>query len=103
MIKEFKTVQEALALIRTVSDKYQEDIEILTSGKSITGMNKLVSFILLTQPNEDNMAMIDEFILLKADGYPMSVEWQPKWGDQMDLRYELISVTVEIKVYRPKL
>lgn len=101
MIKEFKTIEEALVLIRSVSDKYQEDVEIKMGGKSSVGLTKLVSFILLAHSCDENIKMIDEFILLKADGYPIKeVEWQPKYADQVDLMMELISVTVEIKIYR---
>ena len=102
MIREFKTVTEALEVVRSIVDKYQKDIPIHTSGKSVVGLTKLVSFIILAQPQEDdNTDLKDELILLRSEGYPIKeVEWQPRFADQMDMLLEMISVTVEIKIYR---
>ena len=101
MIREFKTVTEALEVVRSIVDKYQKDIPIHTSGKSVVGLTKLVSFIILAQPQEDdNTDLKDELILLRSEGYPIKeVEWQPRFADQMDMLLEMISVTVEIKIY----
>ena len=100
--REFKTVTEALEVVRSIVDKYQKDIPIHTSGKSVVGLTKLVSFIILAQPQEDdNTDLKDELILLRSEGYPIKeVEWQPRFADQMDMLLEMISVTVEIKIYR---
>jgi len=101
MISEFKSNGEAELLIRSVVDEYIDNAIIHTQGKSSKGLSKIVSFIILTQPGKDLEEMKDKLILLKASGYPiLEVEWQPKFADQMDIAYEIISVSTEIKIYR---
>jgi len=102
MIKHFKSMSEAKDLLESVIEKYQKDIPIYSKGKSSSGINKTVTFIILAQPMEDdNFKLKDELILLKADGYPiLEVSWQPKFADQMDMLLEQIEVTVEVRTYK---
>ena len=104
MTKIFESFDEAMEIIREVTDKYQKDVPIYTKGKNIIGINKTVTFILLVQPTEDdNFPLKDELILLKSKGYPITqIEWQPKFADQMDMLLEMIEITVEIKTFAKK-
>lgn len=95
----FNSVDEAKELLVKTASKYLDSPEFLRQGKSSVGLKKVVSFILLVKPDDELEEMKDDFIRLKADGYAIvDVEWQPKWGDQMDLLFEIISVSVEVNI-----
>lgn len=101
MINEFKTREEALTLIKSVVDKYIKDVQIHSQGSSTRGLIKTISFMILASPSEDLEDMKDELILLRAKGYPINeVVWTIKWADQLDMVQEIISVSVNIKVYK---
>lgn len=103
MINEFNSIEEAELLILSVVSKYIENPTIHRQGKSLVGLAKQISFIIMASPSYELDDMKDELILLKAGGYPvLDVEWQPKFADQMDIMFEIISVTVKVRIFKKK-